>query len=314
MARNPCGCVGTECSCKIVSTDGSINVMGKGTAAQPYDLSNDQGHFTVVDTPTVDLTKSGDGSSGNPYTISAVATVATTELTDVSATAPTVGQVLAWDGSIYRPTPPVTAAVGSINHDTTLKGDGSSVAPLGVNLDPNGLLQGSGNGVGLSPSAIAAINRAIRPIPAPIRVTRPSPYMADSFLSQTWTGVLGGGDYQGLGAGWYDISGAVATADGGYGQGQPMLRGTEGVARLSCSSAGGPRIVVNNATAIAGYPEGQRADYWTGAALSWSIKGTFHHTGGVLGMILELIMLRDASVASVFNNGTFLTISCISLD
>lgn len=69
MAR--CGCNGS-CSCKLIAGRGA-QVTGSGSISDPYVISSFPMSLSVLDTPTVNLTLTGDGSQGNPWTISGVA-------------------------------------------------------------------------------------------------------------------------------------------------------------------------------------------------------------------------------------------------
>jgi hypothetical protein len=125
---------GSSCSCKISAGPG-IEVTGSGTAVDPFVLSASIG-FEVTDTAQFDLTLTGTGESGNPYTLS-VAYAATSKLDDVpdvNATSPANGQVLAWDAgtSTWVAANPTTAAAGSVQHNQSLSGDGSAGQPLAV--------------------------------------------------------------------------------------------------------------------------------------------------------------------------------------
>ena len=140
MAR--CGCAGTSCSCVIQGGTG-ITVDGAGTETNPYIVSGSGagggggGVLTVQDTTTVDLGLLGGGTTANPYILSANATVALDDLTDVTAPNPADGNVLAWNGTTWQPVPPTTAPVGAVAVGEGLLGDGSSGDP--VRLDPAAL-------------------------------------------------------------------------------------------------------------------------------------------------------------------------------
>lgn len=68
----PCGCGGTAadtCQCVIVAGP-NTSVTGIGTPENPYVLTAGTAAFVVTDTPTLNLTLSGDGSGGTPYDLS----------------------------------------------------------------------------------------------------------------------------------------------------------------------------------------------------------------------------------------------------
>src|SRR5690242_16251704 len=92
------------CTCVIQAGSG-IQVSGAGTPQSPITISATSllaGALTVADTPTVNLSLSGDGIEGSPLVISANATVAMTELTDVNDPGgPAVGDVPIWNAGGY---------------------------------------------------------------------------------------------------------------------------------------------------------------------------------------------------------------------
>lgn len=136
MPRN-CQCQGGTCACLLTSSDGSIEINGSGSVANPYDLSAGNislsGRLQVQDTASINLTLTGAGSIGDPYVLTAETDTALGELTNVDTSDTTVGYVLARqsDGT-FALDPPSTAPVGEINTDATIDGDGSAGAPLSV--------------------------------------------------------------------------------------------------------------------------------------------------------------------------------------
>lgn len=71
MAR--CGCA-EQCNCVVLSGNGII-VSGSGTSESPYIIINNGpagSSIAVSDTSSIDMSITGDGSGGNPYTISGV--------------------------------------------------------------------------------------------------------------------------------------------------------------------------------------------------------------------------------------------------
>lgn len=101
MAR--CGC-GSSCSCLIVAGDGA-QVDGIGTVENPYVITSDASQLLdqleFIDTSTVDFEATGLGTRGSPMLVSAVATVAMTDLIDVLG-APGLGQVPVWVGDHWE--------------------------------------------------------------------------------------------------------------------------------------------------------------------------------------------------------------------
>ena len=130
MAR--CGCSGSSCSCLIVAGSG-VEVSGSGIESNPYVIdvvgSDIAGTLNVQDTSTIDLTRSGSGSSADPYIISGQATVKMVDLTDVTG-APTTGDVPVYDGTSWTFAPPPTTPPGAVSATNGITGDGSAGNPL----------------------------------------------------------------------------------------------------------------------------------------------------------------------------------------
>lgn len=136
MPRN-CGCATGTCSCQLISSDGSVQISGSGSAASPYDIRAGNislaGRLLAQDTSTVDLTLDGSGTQADPFILTADATMDLGDLQDVDTTDTTVGYVVARqsDGS-FGMDPPSTASVGEINTGPSVSGDGSAGDPLVV--------------------------------------------------------------------------------------------------------------------------------------------------------------------------------------
>jgi hypothetical protein len=150
MAR--CGCSGASCSCFIIG-GGGVTVTGAGSATNQYLITSDV-EVGVVDTATINMTKTGDGSPANPWLFQADATIELDELIDVDTAGATAGMVLAKqsDGS-YKFVPATTAPAGSLSIGDGLQGDASAgnklrllLAPAsGLTVGPTGLaMQGGG--------------------------------------------------------------------------------------------------------------------------------------------------------------------------
>lgn len=126
------------CNCVIQGGDGVI-VEGAGTPSSPMVISASSvlaGALTTADTPTVNLSLSGDGTISSPMTLSAVATVSMLELTDVNDPGgPAVGDVPVWDiGGYWVFQPPPAVPAGSVNVSTGLTGTGAAITPLAVKM------------------------------------------------------------------------------------------------------------------------------------------------------------------------------------
>lgn len=65
-----CGCAGDSCGCRIVAGHG-VRVTGAGTLNSPYVIDAYPMSLAVVDSPTVDLTLTGKGSTTDPWVVSA---------------------------------------------------------------------------------------------------------------------------------------------------------------------------------------------------------------------------------------------------
>jgi hypothetical protein len=137
MAR--CGCAGTTCTC-VVEGSGSVVVTGGGSEANPFVVNGPV--LNIVDTATVNLTKTGAGTAASPWSLSADATVTLDALTDVSTAGATTGQVLSKkaDGT-WGPAAAPTAAPGLISTGNSVHGDGSAGSPLDVTLATNSGLE-----------------------------------------------------------------------------------------------------------------------------------------------------------------------------
>lgn len=164
MAR--CRCADESvCTCVIRAGQG-VTVQGTGAPSSPWVITataNSSGTIEVADTPSVDMATTGVGVLGDPLIISARAIIgallnfidnpfgvdfsvagAGTEASPMGVeatipridlgTTPTVGFVLAFDGTRYVPVPPTTVPIGSINIGPGLIGDGSSGSPLRVDV------------------------------------------------------------------------------------------------------------------------------------------------------------------------------------
>lgn len=160
MARC-CGSVGT-CACKVEGGRG-VTITGTGTAQDPFVIASDRA-LDVEDTPTFNLVLTGNGTLQSPWLLHVeyAPTAQLTDLPDVDAPAPTNGQVLTWDEGLAQwvPAAAVTAPPGAVTTDTSLDGDGSVDAPLGVVADDARYLIVTADGVGLTDTGI---NRLVRP-------------------------------------------------------------------------------------------------------------------------------------------------------
>jgi hypothetical protein len=157
----PSCCGGSSCACKI-EAGSSVVITGTGTPNDPFILSADLG-LAVVDNEVFDLTLGGTGTEISPWTLEMdfAASARLTDIPDVSAPAPAAGQVLAWNAVVQQWTAqaPTTAPTGAVQHNSSLTGDGSAGAPLGVVGNGTRFIIVDANGVGLTD---AGINRQVR--------------------------------------------------------------------------------------------------------------------------------------------------------
>lgn len=144
MAR--CGCGGQTCSC-VVQGSGAISVLGSGSPTNPYIISGGAS-ISVLDTATIDLTKTGAGSAADPYILQADLVANLGDLANVDTSVTTAGYVLARQGDgTFAMVPAATATPGSITVGNGLQGDGSSGNALRVKLASNSGLTVDGTGL-----------------------------------------------------------------------------------------------------------------------------------------------------------------------
>jgi len=65
-----CGCAGNSCSCKFVAGRG-VRLRGSGAQNNPIVIDAYPMSLAVQDSTTIDLTLTGDGTQGNPWSIKA---------------------------------------------------------------------------------------------------------------------------------------------------------------------------------------------------------------------------------------------------
>lgn len=159
MAKGCCG--GASCACRIVGPEeGRLTVTGSGQPNDPFVLDVDV-HVISGHNNTFDTTVTGDGSEDDPWAIqtSFAPTAKLDDLPDVNVPGPSNGQVLSWNAGTSRwvAAAPTTAAAGSVNHDTSMSGDGSVGAPLGVSPLTARLFGTFSTGVGLTDQGMLSV-------------------------------------------------------------------------------------------------------------------------------------------------------------
>lgn len=134
-----CSCSGNSvCACVVQGGEG-VRVTGAGTVSNPYVVVSTQAverYFLTSDTPSVDLTLEGGGTPQNPFVISAEATLALTDLSDIGdGQAPVNGDVPVWvvDHWEFQPAPSGgSGGSGGLTSVTT----GAGVTGSGTGADP----------------------------------------------------------------------------------------------------------------------------------------------------------------------------------
>jgi hypothetical protein len=118
-----------------VLIDGAgTTVSGAGTAGNPYRIDAagaNQDSMIVVDSPTLDLHLTGEGTTLEPLALSGDVMLSMTGLMDVDDNeVPATGEVPTWDGTKWVFSPAVTATPGAVNAGSGIGGDGSAPNPL----------------------------------------------------------------------------------------------------------------------------------------------------------------------------------------
>ena len=144
-----CDCTAVGCDCVIIAGPG-ISVTGIGSSGSPFTISNTVPPLGIVDTPSLDLTRTNNNISGqvrlapllsvlDSPTVDLTLAGAGTEaspfvlsggITGLDLSGP-VGSVMTkqLDGS-WKAGPATQAPIGSIVVGPGLRGDGSGAAPL----------------------------------------------------------------------------------------------------------------------------------------------------------------------------------------
>lgn len=219
MAR----CCGGGCACKV-SAGSRISVTGIGSLNDPFVISADTA-LTVLDSDVIDLTISGAGTEISPWVLSAgfAATAQLGDIPDVAVVGVTNAQVLGWNSSLSKWTPraPTTASAGSVQHDTSMSGDGSAGSPLQIVEDPNGGLTTAATGLGLNDTtkrtlvrkfASDAARSAASPTPTvnDLSSVTSRPGQVDYWTGSQWEPVKSQFSVDGVGQQMLSLSGAYA--------------------------------------------------------------------------------------------------------
>lgn len=160
MPKGCCGGNGT-CACKV-EAGRLIAVSGAGSSQDPIVIGADLA-LSSEDTQTFDVGISGDGTLAAPWIVRVVfaSTARWTDLPDIDAPNPNDGDVAHYSVAAGKwvTGPPNAATPGAIFHDTSVNGDGSASAPLGVKADGARFLTVTTTGVGISNTGLAQMVR-----------------------------------------------------------------------------------------------------------------------------------------------------------
>jgi hypothetical protein len=185
----------------VVTAGTGVAVTGSGSSTDPFVISGDIGQVAVQDTSTIDLTLTGTGVASDPYVISGVAHVLLAQLGDVSTAGSATGYVLAQQASgSYAFVPPTTAPAGTISHDTSLAGDGSSGNQLKVVPDTE--LAVSATGVALSVTTRHLLVRQFADATGRGSMASPAPALNDLTSIQSLPGIVSWWD----GSNWHPLN------------------------------------------------------------------------------------------------------------
>lgn len=327
MARR-CGCAGTSCGC-VISGGSNVTVSGAGTAEQPYLINFSAVTVQVADTATLDLTRTGSGTALDPYIISGVVApvslgTPTNTIANVSAVAPTNGQVLGWNNatSTWGPVAPATATPGLINVGNSLVGDGSAGSPLNLRPDPAGRLVTGASGADLSADTkkrlvLSYANSAARTTGSTAlggAAPGMTAWMTDSATLTVYDGsgwrtitpeVGNSWRFPRISANYVDTNSGTSSVSGGTITGAlPGRYKITGIARIQSNS--GALIAAQEVVTIAGASFIQAAADASAQAVSQVVVDIYTHSGGniVLALLVEsgvngINLYRDNSILLV---------------
>lgn len=125
----------TDCAEVLVRGSSSIGVSGSGTPTDPFiiesEITDFEGVLIVSDTDSVNLNLVGSGTLVDPFRLSATATIAVGELTDIiDPSGPSIGDVITYMGSHFEFAPPPVTPAGAVNVSNGIGGVGSVGTPL----------------------------------------------------------------------------------------------------------------------------------------------------------------------------------------
>ena len=254
MAKGCCG--GGTCSCQMIG-HGAVDITGSGQPSDPFVLDVDLNLGSSTN-ETFTVVVQGDGSTAYPYTLDVrySDSAKLDDIPDVLAPNPSNGQVLAWNGPQQKwlPQAPVTAAAGSVLHDTSLDGDGSAGTPLAVLPAPTRMLATFPAGLGLTDAALASVTQ--RFVDAAARSAAiPAPMLNQMTLLDTNPGVINywtGSAWSVLPnqTGWNAVNGQFLALSGPFSQGLPVTIVTK---QINTTTDGAGLFSVLDTTDLTGF-------------------------------------------------------------
>jgi microcystin-dependent protein len=125
-----------------------ISVEGSGRASDPYVIEATGGldissAIRFIDSATVDFTVTGEGTSDDPWTVTADASTTVEDLEDVTCADPAPGDVLQYNGTGWV-CAPVSVEAGAIFTAAPITGSGAASDPLTLELVTAPPLSGDG--------------------------------------------------------------------------------------------------------------------------------------------------------------------------
>lgn len=275
MAR--CGCAST-CSCLIEAGDG-VQVDGIGSVENPYVISSDAAELldriVFDDSSSVDFSTTGTGTELTPMHVTATATLAMSDLTDVQSGAAN-GQVLVWVDDHWEP------------QDQSGGSGGSGIPPGGTDgqvltkqsdIDGDALWENPTGTVGEPVSAASRGTAAGQSIPNNA-VTKVALEVLNRADNMTWDGV--NNQWVIAVIGWYRVVGMfqfVAHATG-YRAAYIYVNGSP-VASMSdvpnANTAGQSVVAVKDVYLTTGDTVDVRVIQTSGASLALSAAATYNY-------------------------------------
>lgn len=214
-------CCGNTCACVLregptLAGNHPLSVTGNGTTQNPY-IVTFKGITFDSDAGDLQITRSFDTDDGYHVVLNFAPTSSLSHLGDVQGGAVQRGQVLAWNGSAWAPTAPVTASPGAVVTKSSIAGDGSGSTPLGVATDPLGGIEEGTDGIKLTdlvhselvlryPDAATRDADPTAPVLDQLSMLDTNPGYVDYWDGTEWTPLMAVGNV--LGSAYLELSGA----------------------------------------------------------------------------------------------------------